>query len=170
MLEYKIDKEDSSIHWKYFNCKDKNVIDLGCSRWGGSCNEEYSPIWIYNNGANKVIGIDDTLVEINFMKSITEDKSDKFNFICEKISSVEQIKQLLATHDINAIKCDIEGTEKLFLDFKREDFDNINVFAVEYHNHQLKADFMQKLPEWGFNIIAHGALYVDGMGVLFGEK
>jgi hypothetical protein len=68
------------------------------------------------------------------------------------------------------IKSDIEGYETNFYSFTKEDLSNIKSFAVEYHSHSIKEEFIKKFNEWGFNIVAHGELWVDGLGVLFGEK
>jgi hypothetical protein len=176
MIEFNIESEDSSDHWRHLDPKGKNFLDLGCGRWcsregswDGLLHEEFSPIWIGENGANKVVGVDSSINEINYFNENNTDK-DKFIFIHESINNEDQLKDLIKKYDINAIKCDIEGYEIHFLNFSKEDLKNINVFAVEYHSHDIKNKFTEKLNYWGFNIYAHGKLWIDGLGVLFAKK
>lgn len=171
MLDYYIPNEDASVHWKYFNPKGKNVLDLGCGRWDASSAEEYSPIWIYNQGAIQVIGIDGDPREIEIMKEITSDKTDKFTFINDRIGMPDQVKDYIKKFNINAIKSDIEGAERVFIDgFSKEDFYCIDLFSVEYHGAELRDLLIQKIPTWGFTITVHGKLYAPNYGVLFCEK
>lgn len=177
MITYKIESEDSSIHWKYLKPNNRTVLDLGCGRWcsregswEGLIHDEFSPIYIANNGAKKVIGVDASKNEIDYFNSTTTDQSDKFTFIHLSISSPEQLKSLIKEHNIDMIKSDIEGYEINFLSFTKEDLSDIQSFAVEYHSHAIKDMFVNKLEEWGFKIVVHGELWVDGMGVLFAEK
>jgi hypothetical protein len=51
-----------------------------------------------------------------------------------------------------------------------EDLKNINTFVLEYHTNHLRDAFIDKFAEWGFNIVANGEVWVDGIGVLFAEK
>jgi len=177
MIEYNIETEDSSIHWKYLKPAGKNVLDLGCGRWcdrNGSWDNldpaEFSPIWLGAQGARKVVGVDSSVNEINIMNDLTKGKAEVFTFIYQSITSPEQLKHLINLFDINVIKSDIERAETNFFHFTKEDFSKIEAFAVEYHEHYIKDMFLAKLPEWGFNITVHGKLWVDGFGVLFAEK
>jgi hypothetical protein len=176
IIEYNIESEDSSDHWRYLQPKGKNVLDLGCGRWcsrEGSWDnlvyEEFSPIYIGLSGAKKVIGIDASINEIEFFNKRSCNE-EQFTFIHDTISSPEQIKYLINEYNINCIKCDIEGSEIQFFPFTKDDFSHIDMFAVEYHTDAIKDIFYEKLPQWGFNITAHGKMWIGGMGVIFAAK
>lgn len=177
MLEYNIETEDSSIHWKYLNPQGKNVLDLGCGRWcdrNGNWDNldasEFSPIWLGANGAQKVVGVDTSVNEINIMNELTRGQAEKFTFLHMSIDNSQQLKDLIRLFKINVIKSDIERAETNFFSFTKDDFAPIDSFAVEYHEHYIKDMFLAKLPEWGFKVTVHGKLWVDGFGVLFAEK
>jgi SAM-dependent methyltransferase len=178
MNEFDINTEDSSDHWSPLLVSGKNVLDLGCGRWcsrEGSWDNlnpnEFSPIWLANSGAKRVVGVDTSINEINYFNDLTKDRTDtEFTFIHQTINSSEQILDLITKYDINVIKCDIEGAETLFYSFTAADFNNIVSFALEYHNKDIKDNFLTKLPEWGFKVQTHGKLWIGDMGVLFAEK
>jgi hypothetical protein len=177
MIKFKIQSEDSSDHWRYLKPEGRNVLDLGCGRWcsrEGSwdnlIHNEFSPIYIANNGAKKVIGVDASQNEIDYFNATETGAVDKFKFIHLSISSPEQLKSLILENDIDMIKSDIEGYETNFLSFTNEDLIRIKSFAVEYHSHDIKDAFINKFKDWGFVIVAHGELWVDGLGVLFAER
>lgn len=169
MIDYEIKSENSSDHWVHFNVQNKNVLDLGCGRWDVTDINEMTPFYFYKQGAAKVIGIDANEDEIKFLNENTLNK-DQINFIHSSIGSEEQIKSLIRDHDIGALKSDIESNEWLFFNFSKEDFKNISSFAVEYHNHFYKQEFLNRYQNWGFQLKAHGKLWIDGLGVLFFEK
>lgn len=171
MTDYLIESENSTDHWPYFEVEGKNVLDLGCGRWYTEDINECSPIYFGAKNANKVVGVDGDLNDINFyIENINEDK--KFIFICEHISSAEQVKHMITKYSINALKCDIEGGELCLLDLTKDDLENISELAIEFHSEDLKNSFIKKVDEWGFNIKvkASFARTPDFMGVLFCSK
>jgi SAM-dependent methyltransferase len=171
IIEFKVESEISSNHWPYFECSGKNVLDLGCGRWGEHLHDEFSPIYFLRKGANKVVGIDASEDEINYYNNYYKDnKPSNLFFENIKIQSPEDVKKLIAKYDINAIKCDIEGYETVFYSLTEEDLKNIDVFCMEYHGDQIYNDFLNYFKKVNFRVIAHGKLWVDGFGALFAEK
>jgi hypothetical protein len=170
MINYTIKSENSTDHWPYFNVDNHNVLDLGCGRWYTKEVEELSPIY-FGRTASKVIGLDSNLDDINFYKTQTSN-DPKFIFVCECISSADQVRALLKEYSITALKCDIEGGEVALLDLSKEDLENVAQLAIEFHSESLKEAFTSKVVEWGFNIDvkANFAGTPDHMGVLFCSK
>lgn len=168
-IEWDIKTEDSSDHWSHFDVRNKNVLDLGCGRWDVKELNEMTPFYFYNNGANKVLALDANMSEVQFFVENNPNK-EKITFGHGLITKDETVKKLIHEHNIQAIKCDIEGSEVLFFNFTREDFKPITSFALEYHNHGIKEEFLKRYSDWGFKLKAHGNLWIDGLGVLFFEK
>jgi SAM-dependent methyltransferase len=169
MIEYEIKSENSSDHWVHFDVENKNVLDLGCGRWDVTDLNEMTPFYFYNQNASKVVGIDANNDEIVFLNENNPNK-EKIIFQQGSIDSEQQVKDLIKTHSADAIKSDIESNEWVFFNFSPEDFKNITSFAVEYHNHFYKQEFLNRYERWGFKLKAHGKLWIDGLGVLFFEK
>jgi hypothetical protein len=115
------------------------------------------------------VGIDANNDEIVFLNENNPNK-EKIIFQQGSIDSEQQVKDLIKTHSADAIKSDIESNEWVFFNFSPEDFKNITSFAVEYHNHFYKQEFLNRYERWGFKLKAHGKLWIDGLGVLFFEK
>ncbi len=178
MINYKIESEDSTDALRYIDCKDKNVLDLGCGRWcsrEGSWDNlnpaEFSPYFIASKGAKKIIGVDISQNEINIFNDLTKDEPiGKFEFICDKIERADQLTYYIKKYDINYVKSDIEGYEICFLSLSKDDLKNIDTFVLEYHTHNIRDLYIQKFPEWGFEVIANGETWAQGVGVLFAEK
>ena len=169
MITHSIHTEDSSVHWTYFDTINQNVLDLGCGRWHSNNYEELSPIY-FGRTADKVIGVDANGGCIDFYIDYTNNDS-KFTFIYKHITDVNEVREWLVKYNITALKCDIEGDEKLLLDLTTDDLINVKELAIEYHNDSLKQDFLIKAKEWGFNLKAEGKFVnVDNMGVLFYSK
>jgi hypothetical protein len=170
MINYIIESENSTDHWPYFNVNNHNVLDLGCGRWYTKEVDELSPIY-FGKTANKVIGLDSNLDDINFYKTETS-TNPKFTFIHDYISNADQVRVLLKEYSITALKSDIEGGEVVLLDLTKDDLNNVTQLAIEFHNEDLKEAFTSKVVEWGFNIDvkANFARTPDYMGVLFCSK
>lgn len=170
MITYIIESENSTDHWPYFNVDNHNVLDLGCGRWYTKDTEELSPIF-FGKKANKVIGVDSNLDDINFYMNETLN-NPKFTFIHENINNANQVKTLLDKYSITALKSDIEGGEVILLDLTKDDLKNITQLAIEFHSESLKEAFTSKVVEWGFviNVKASFARTPDYMGVLFCSK
>jgi hypothetical protein len=154
-------------HWKYTNFKDKNVLDLGCGRWDAVTLEDTTPYYFLKKGASKLIAVDILETEIDFYKNQNLKNAE---FICTSIDNVQKIKELISTHNINVIKCDIEGNELLLLELTENDLTNVESFCIEYHGSHIKPLLENKLNELGYDITAIGKLWVEGFGVIFAEK
>ena len=170
MINYTIESENSTDHWPYFNVDNHNVLDLGCGRWYTKEVDELSPIY-FGKTANKVIGLDSNLDDINFYKAETLD-NPKFIFVHDCINSADQVRVLLKEHSITALKSDIEGGEVVLLNLTGEDLKDVTQLAIEFHSEDLKEAFTAKVIEWGFviNVKANFARTPDYMGVLFCSK
>lgn len=169
MIEYIIENEDSSNHWRYFDVRGKNVLDLGCGRWNMPNKDEYSSVYFVNKGASKVIGVDSNNEEIDYFNSQILENS---LFIEERINDEEKIKSLIVNHNITALKCDIEGDEIFLSKLTKKDLEHVKEIAIEFHSEELRDIFMLKLLEWGFEIKvkASFARTPSCLGVLFGYK
>jgi hypothetical protein len=173
IFKWNIEKEEASDSLRFYEPNGKNVLDLGCGRWGSvSDPNEYTPIFAYNRGAKVVVGVDDRseekpYYEEYFAKNFPESTSYFYHM---SIQTPEQVKDLMKTHDINYIKSDIEGYETVFLSFSKEDLANIDTFVLEYHSFDIKNNFINKFNEWGYEIYANGEAWIPGIGVLFAKK
>ena len=182
MKEDKIISEKSCHHWMHLETAEKNILDLGCGRHWTTEKEDFSPFFL-GKKANKVVGVDMSQTEIDYYNAINDDK-DKYIFICSKIDSPEFLKDLIINHSINCIKCDIEGYEKVFYEFTKEEMDGRKNLAIEYHSSDIYENIKNLLISWGFNIDVrakfeydHRYAYVGSvdidknhMGVLFCSK
>jgi hypothetical protein len=170
MIDYTIPSENSSDHWPYFDVDNKNVLDIGCGIWYTKDMEETSPIF-FAKTANYVVAIDSNDGDIEkFKEYVKEDK--KFTFKKVIVTDAQQIRDLITEYSINALKCDIEGHERVLLGLTNEDLESVTEMAIEFHTHDLKDSFMKKIPEWGYNIkcVANFAATPDNMGVIFASK
>ncbi len=164
--------ERSQDHWKHFNPKEKNVLDLGCGRHQTYRAEDHSPIYFLNEGANKVIGVDANHAEIAYYEQLKYDE-EKLTFILEIIDSSKKIVNLVKEHSISAIKCDIEGYETHMYDITKKQMNGISELAIEYHDMNIRERMIEKIAEWGFSIKYEGKFtycHAPQMGVLFCEK
>jgi len=171
MEYFSITSENSSVHWPYFDTEDKVVLDLGCGRWDVQNHDELSPIF-FSKTAKHVIGVDSDPKEVEYFKE-TATPPEKFTFLHLSITSPSTVSELIKKYSVNAVKCDIEGYEYSLLGLTEEDFRNINEFALEYHTPELREAFLNKYPEWGFNLFGKGVFTSvgnDNMGVLLFKK
>lgn len=170
MIDYTIPSENSSDHWPYFDVDNKNVLDIGCGIWYTKDMEETSPIF-FAKTANSVVAIDSNGGDIETFKEYVNG-DEKFTFEKVIVRDAQQIRDLITEHSITALKCDIEGHERVLLGLTNEDLESVTEMAIEFHTHDLKDSFMKKIPEWGYNIkcVANFAATPDNMGVIFASK
>lgn len=183
MEYYDIISELSEHHWEPFDVRDRIVLDLGCGRNWTKLPEHSSSFYFGISGANKVIGVDALQSEIDFLESFNTEK-DKYLFICQRIESTSEIREMIKKFNISSLKSDIEGYEIVFYDMTFEDMKNIDTLAIEYHSNNILKKITAKIKEWGFNIhtlgkfTEHkdwyhlGSINVDinEMGVLFCQR
>ena len=162
--------ENSSDHWPFFDVENKNVLDIGCGIWYTEEMEETSPIY-FGRTANLVVGIDGNGGDIERYIDYVGENS-KYVFKRMRITTAEQVKELIEEYSITALKCDIEGGEISLLDLTSEDLKNVTDIAIEFHNNELKDGFLEKIPEWGFDIkvFANFKRAPLHMGVIYGVK
>lgn len=160
MQYYNIISELSEHHWAPFDVSSKVVLDLGCGRNWTKLPEDSSPFYFGKSGATKVIGIDASEKEIEFLETNNQDK-DKYKFLSSKITSTDDVRRLIGEYNPTAIKSDIEGYEIVFYDMKKEELDKIEVIAMEYHSNEILKKMSEKINEWGFQIHARGKFTED---------
>jgi hypothetical protein len=175
---FRIENEHPTDSLRFLEAKNKNFLDLGCGRHTDRNGEwtlpesEYTPIFAVLRGAKKVIGVDSRDTEKEYFENYFKNNYPNIesHFYTSLIETSPQVKDLVIKHNIDYIKTDIEGFETLFLDWGKEDFENISDFVIEYHSDEIKDSFMNKLSEWGFEIYAHGVTWCETIGVLFTKK
>lgn len=171
MEENLILSEEASNHYRFFDFQNKNVLDLGCGRYGFDLPlNEYTPIHFGLNGANKVVGVEYRVEEIEFYKN--QNLGDKFIFIQNLVNGPDVIRNYLNQYDITAIKCDIEGDERYFEHISSEDMKNVVEVAFEYHTYELRDLIYSKLEEWGF-VVKNDLNFINTVpsaGVIFANK
>ena len=152
-----ITSEDSRIHWKYLEVADKIVLDLGCGLWEVSDLEAASPVYFKNKGAKKVIGVDLNEKDINVLKMYFDEHfpADGSEFLVKSITTTNDLTTLITQYQIESIKCDIEGFEKVMFSIDKSQIENIKNISVEYHNRQLLLGLLQTLKKWDFSVINH---------------
>ncbi len=160
MQYYNIISELSEHHWAPFDVSGKIVLDLGCGRNWTKLPEDSSPFYFGKSGATKVIGIDASEKEIEFLEINNHDK-DKYKFLSSKITSIDDIRKLIAEYKPTAIKSDIEGYEIVFYDMKKEELAEVEVIAMEYHSNEILRSISGKMTEWGFIIHEKGKFTED---------
>jgi SAM-dependent methyltransferase len=170
VISFNINSENSTDHWQYFDVAGKNVLDLGCGRWEVKEKNELSPFYFLNSGAKSVVGIDSNIEDVIYFNQFTQEEP-RLIIKNDCISQASQVQQYIKEYNITALKSDIEGSEVVISrGFSKDDFDNINEVAIEYHSHDICREFMECIPKWGFTIKAQGKLHLDGYGVLFLTK
>lgn len=176
MINHDIESEDSKHHWLHFNAQGKRVLDLGCGRHQTHQILEHSPTYFLHTGAEYVVGIDMSEVEISYYKNLQDTgmiDAEKSSFHREEIGNSETIIDYVKKYNINAIKCDIEEHEKNFYTVSAKDLENVTELAIEYHTLEIRERIMEKMLEWGFDIFCEGKFaFVSApqMGVLFSRK
>jgi hypothetical protein len=165
-----IDSEKSSVHWKYLNVTGKIVLDLGCGLWDVNDMQECSPVYFKNKGAKKIIGADLNAGDINILKEYFDEhfKGDGSEFLVKAITTASDMLELIAKYQIQSIKCDIEGFEKVMFNIDKSLINNITDISVEYHTNILFLNLVNTFNNWGFTIINHSVFTYapQGMGVI----
>lgn len=165
--------DNSEDHWPCVNMEGKVLLDLGCGRWDTYELCHSSPIYLGSLGASKVYAVDAKASEINYFNNNNPDP-EKYTFINASVESAEQIKRWIDDFNIDYIKSDIEFYERLFFTLTTEDMKNIKEFAVEYHDLDIKTQFLEKFKEWGFEVHTEAKFtFLPGyehMGCLFASK
>jgi len=164
---FDIKSEDPEDHWSYLRVNNKRVLDLGCGRWETADFNRTTPIYFLSKGAKFVVGVDINQDEIDFFKDKNIDKTD---FIQLNVNNIKTLTDLINLYNIQTIKMDIEGHERIILDGLAEDFKSIENIAIEYHIGADVDSIKNKLEEFGFTITHVGKLWVENMGVIFSEK
>jgi len=171
MKNFKILSEKSEHHWPFLNTKGSILLDIGCGRHDTPDLLDTSPFYL-GKDATKVISIDASQKEIDFFNSSGLDP-EKFIFVCRRIGSKEDILDLISTYSPTVIKCDIEEHETNFYEITKEEMNDVDEIAIEYHTLEIRSKIMGKMEEWGFNIELEGKFdFVEApqMGVLFSVR
>jgi hypothetical protein len=173
-----IENEHASDSLRFLTPENKNYLDLGCGRhtdrYGNWTlpESEFTPIFAANRGAKKIVGVDSRDSEKSFYEDYFNNnfKEIETHFYTSLIENSQQVKELIEKHEINYLKTDIEGYETLFLDWSKDDFNQIDDFIIEYHSNEIKSGFLDKLDEWGFYVYAEGNTWDPNIGALFTKK
>lgn len=170
MINHTINSERSFEHWTYFDPSNKKVLDLGCGRHDTHNVEDHSPTHFINKQAISVLAVDIRESEVEYFNSLG---ITNLLAIIKPIQTADDVRVLLQSNDITAIKCDIEGLETVFYEITAEELKNIQEFGLEYHTLDIREGFIQKFNEWGFEIVAEGKfgfVHAPQMGVLYARK
>jgi hypothetical protein len=169
-----ITSEDASIHWKNLDVSGKIVLDLGCGFWEINNIQESSPVYFKNKGAKKIIGVDLNENDIKVLKDYFGEhfKNDGSEFLIKKITSTNDLLELITKHHVESIKCDIEGFEKVMFSIDKDQVKNIASISVEYHDHNLFLNLINTFNNWGLKIVNHSIFTYGGqdMGVLTANR
>jgi hypothetical protein len=152
-----IHSEDSSVHWKYLDVSGKTVLDLGCGLWGVNDIKESSPVYFKSKGAKRIVGVDLNTKDIDTFKNYFNEnfKGDGSEFLVKMIKGTNDMLDLINNYQIESIKCDIEGFEKVLFNITKEQLKNVGSISVEYHNRALFLNLVNTFNKWGFKIINH---------------
>jgi hypothetical protein len=170
MEQHIIASENSEHHWLHFHPKGKIVLDLGCGRHDTHQVEHHSPTYFLQQGALKVLAIDTKQSEVDYFNDLNiENLEARAMFI----DNTDTVKSLLNEIQATALKCDIETYETVLYNLNNEDMESITELAIEYHTEDIRENIMNKIKEWGFNIVAEGKfgfVHAPQMGVWFARK
>jgi hypothetical protein len=147
----KITSENPEIHWRFLNCENKIVMDMGCSFWDSTWHDDWlsSSEYFVSKGASKLIGFDCAAHDIEKYHQLYGNAGKYYTFqLC--VNANEQIEDLLEHYKPQVIKCDIEGAEIHFQNVTKEMIEFVDEIAIEYHNDPTRILCEQKMVEWGF--------------------
>jgi hypothetical protein len=148
----KIESENPEQHWGFLNVSNKVVLDMGCSFWdsGKGNNWLSSTEYFVKQGAKKVIGFDEDQKEIDKYNELYGGNK-VYHIFKLSLRHSNDLQRLLDLHKPEVIKCDIEGSEILFLDIEK--LEGVEQIAIEYHDNETKKMCEKMLPSWGFKNI-----------------
>lgn len=173
VLSADVSTENPLFHWQFARPLGHRVLDLGCGIFGGSAREfHHSVKYFLDQGAAYVHGIDTNSADLEFLqqKYAEEVAGGKLQLQEFRIGSAQDILSLIQLHQITAIKSDIEGEERLFLEIPHDEFRQIEQYWVEIHYEQLAADWYSKLQECGYAMDAVIQLVHAGPVVYFAHR
>ncbi len=149
--------ENSSDHWSTLFVEGMNVLDLGCGRWGITDEKETSPVFFKTKNARRIVGVDINASEIEFFqKYFAENYADDSIFTNVLIDSAGALLNLIVNHEINTIKCDIEGDEIFIFKLKLHELSSVQHIAIEYHSPLILKQLMEvNRVCWNFKIMEH---------------
>ena len=136
--------EDYNAHWNYFSFKDKTILDLGAD-YGSTA------YFFGKNGASKVIAVEGDKI---FFKKLQK-YALKYRYIVPielTINSKEDIKRLISTYSPDIVKVDIEGAERLFIDFSGDCLNMVDEWLIETHEPSLSERLVEKFSVSGFSV------------------
>lgn len=149
--------ENPSEHWAFIECEGKIAIDLGCGRWE---HVEYrdpswptTPEWLLLKGAAYVHAYDIDKREVDWYNS-TLSPIKNITAYEKSINTVDDIREILKSHNPKVVKCDIEHYEAAFLGLTDEEFSSIDFYAIETHSDQLYNSFIEKFSLLNYELIA----------------
>jgi len=151
MIE-KIISENPENHWRFLNCENKIVMDMGCSFWDSSWNDGWlsSAQYFVSKGASKLIGFDCAMQDIiRYNEMYNGDAKWEIFHLC--VDNELQLRELIEKYQPQVIKCDIEGAEIYFDNIEKEVMECVDEIAIEYHNEPTRIMCENKINEWGFN-------------------
>lgn len=132
--------------------KDKNVLDLGCGFVGATEHNHLSTSERFLDlGAKFVLGVDINPNHVNIISNKINDPN-KFIGISKEIKTIEDVLNLVREYNINVIKSDIKGDERLFLDMPDDKFKTIDEYMIEVHNQELFFSMLNKLEKCSYTI------------------
>jgi SAM-dependent methyltransferase len=137
--------EEPSVHWGFFYCLNKTVLDLGCGY-----NAECTPTPVYflrDQKAKHVIGVDCDKTSIQRLQALN---LENFTLLEETLDSAEKIRSLLEQYSPQIVKIDIEGAEALLGRIGAETMKSVQQIAIEYHDNHTRLVVEKVLNDWGF--------------------
>lgn len=137
--------EEPSVHWNFFYCLNKTVLDLGCGYI-----ENCTPTPLYflrDQKAKHVVGVDCDRTSIERLRAL---ELQNFTLIEDTIDSADKIKALMAQFQPQIVKIDIEGAEALLGKIDAETMKCVQQIAIEYHDNFTRLVSDKILREWGF--------------------
>jgi hypothetical protein len=164
-----IQTENPHDHWGFLEIKDNVVLDLGCGRTFNQT--PTTPEYFLQQGAKQVIGVEMWPNEVEWFIELIKDERVFFNV--DKVDYWQKLKFYLKFCNINIIKCDIEGDEKMFERANSEDLVNVKEIAFEYHNPDMKKLIKNNYESWGFKdikIMSMNGFNADDQGVIHIKK